>query len=336
MRKSPVWKTACALILMLILILHSNDAADGAYEGIRLCVRTVIPSLFPFLVISAWISPMLTQFSIPGLRKLAALLGIPNGYEGLLLLGLIGGYPVGAQTVTEYYRSGYLRKNTAQRLLGFCSNAGPSFIFGITGILFSSPLLPWLLWAVHILSACLTALLLPRTHTDPPVAPQTQKDRTFSHALTQAVKVIASICGWIVVCKAAMRLLEQTIPQPNIWRCINGFIELSAGCCSLTDIPAQDMRFILASVYLAFGGVCVMLQTASVTQHLGMGFYPIGKLMQTAISLILSVLVSRCVFPAPTIGDKAAAGLILICLVLLFLLYMRAKNKCGNFAVNII
>ena len=37
---------------MLALILDSKTALLGAQSGLDLCVRTVIPSLFPFFVIS--------------------------------------------------------------------------------------------------------------------------------------------------------------------------------------------------------------------------------------------------------------------------------------------
>jgi hypothetical protein len=39
---------------------------------------------------------------------------------------------------------------------------------------------------------------------------------------------------------------------------------------------------------LAFGGVCVLLQTASVTEGLSLGCYIKGKLIQTLFSLWLS------------------------------------------------
>ena len=37
---------------MLALILDGRTAIEGARQGIGLCLRTVIPSLFPFFVLS--------------------------------------------------------------------------------------------------------------------------------------------------------------------------------------------------------------------------------------------------------------------------------------------
>ena len=41
-----------AAIVMLILILDGRCALYGAAEGLELCIRTVIPSLFPFFFFS--------------------------------------------------------------------------------------------------------------------------------------------------------------------------------------------------------------------------------------------------------------------------------------------
>ena len=50
-------KLACtaAALGMLVLILDSKTALAGAREGIDLCIRTVIPSLFPFFLFFVYI-----------------------------------------------------------------------------------------------------------------------------------------------------------------------------------------------------------------------------------------------------------------------------------------
>ena len=51
----------------------------------------------------------------------------------------------------------------AERALHFLNNAGPSFLFGMIGARFSSPLAPWLLWGIHLAAAGIVAASLPRT-----------------------------------------------------------------------------------------------------------------------------------------------------------------------------
>jgi len=111
-----------------------------------MCLESVVPSLFPFLILSGIITTSFTGVEVKILRPVGRLCGIPSGGESLLLIGLIGGYPVGAQCIYRAYETGQISKVDAQRMLGFCNNAGPAFIFGITASLFDSLIYPWLIW----------------------------------------------------------------------------------------------------------------------------------------------------------------------------------------------
>ena len=161
MDKHNLRTAIAASAAMLVLILDGKTALTGASEGIGICLNTLIPSLFPFFLLSILLTGALGEQDIPLLRPVAKLCRIPNGAESLLAIGLLGGYPVGAQNVALAYRSGQLSKEQAARMITFCNNAGPAFIFGILGSIFSFPAVPWLLWTIHIISALLVGISLP-------------------------------------------------------------------------------------------------------------------------------------------------------------------------------
>jgi len=150
-----------AALGLLLLILDAKTGLKGANEGITLCLYTVVPALFPFFVLSALLTSSLTG----GKNRLFGLLGklcrIPEGSEILLATGLLGGYPVGAKSVAQAWEKGWLSQEDARRMLGFCSNAGPAFLFGMLSQVFRNTKALWVLWGIHILSAVITARLLP-------------------------------------------------------------------------------------------------------------------------------------------------------------------------------
>ena len=144
------------------MVLDSKTAVAGMLGGLELCYRTVVPAMFPFLFLSSLLLSELSGKQNRMLQSLAKRLGIPPGGEGILVVGLLGGYPTGAASVADFYKHNKLQRHHAERLLGFCNNAGPAFIFGMAGNLF--PLkAAWVLWGIHILSAIITATILPQT-----------------------------------------------------------------------------------------------------------------------------------------------------------------------------
>jgi hypothetical protein len=71
---------------------------------------------------------------------------------------------------------------------------------------------------------------------------------------------------------------------------ITGMLELSNGCISLGVIDNFALRFVMCSVFLSAGGLCVTMQTISVIGSLSPLPYLTGKLRQIFFSLLLSVL----------------------------------------------
>ena len=142
---------------MIFLICNAERSLGFATEAVEMCVTSLIPSLFPFMFFSTLLSSVLMGCHFRSFRILSKLCRIPNGSEILLILGSLGGYPVGAQMISNAYQNGQLKREDAQRILGFCNNAGPAFIFGILGPAFESGIIPALLWLIQIISAVITA-----------------------------------------------------------------------------------------------------------------------------------------------------------------------------------
>lgn len=297
MRKLHHLSGWAAAIGMLILILDGKTALTGAKEGIDLCIRSVIPSLFPFFVLS---NVLLGSLSLRWLKPLGRLLKIPGGAEGILAAGFLGGYPVGAQCIADAWKEERISTAHAHRMLTFCNNAGPSFLFGILAPQFSSPVSAWLLWAIHILSALAVAIFT-KAPTEMPSKNPRQTPCSFPDALKKAVRTMALVCGWVVLFRILITFLKRWIfwGLPESWQVVfSGILELSNGCCMLSLIPSEPQRFVICAGLLSFGGVCVAMQTVSAIQGLSLRPYWRGKLFQTVISLFLA---AACVWFRPVI-----------------------------------
>lgn len=277
---------------MLLLILDSRCALESGLQGLELCLRTVIPSLFPFLFLSGLVTSALWGSGRKPLKLAAKAVQLPNGTQSMFLAGFLGGYPAGAAAVGSAYRSGYLNRETANRLLTFCSNAGPAFLFGMIGPQFPEKWMAWCLWGIHILSSAMVgAIFSPRESVE---TPENTKTLSVKENMTNSLSVMGTICGWILLFRILMGFLDRwllwLLPEPVrvlIW----GLLELSNGCCALREITDVSLRFITAAVMVSFGGVCVAMQTASVIPGLSIEKYFLGKLLQTLFSAVLAAAV---------------------------------------------
>lgn len=324
-----------AALGMLVLILDGKTALAGAAEGIRLCIATLVPSLFPFFLLSILLTAALSGQALNLLRPIAAACKIPIGAESLFAIGLLGGYPVGAQNIALLHHQGMLSDRQSARMLAFCNNAGPAFIFGVLGAIFSDKRVPWLLWLIHIASALLVGLLLPGETPVDHVNPLPRK-LSINDALAQSVKTMSLVCGWVVLMRMVLAFMENwflwLFPQP-VQVIISGILELSNGCLRLTELESEGLRFLIAAGFLSLGGICVTLQTSSVADGISMKLYFPGKLLQCSISILLGYFMQP-LLPAASrcrCTGAAFAATVMIITVLSFLHY--SEKSSGNPAI---
>lgn len=275
---------ACAL---WVLILDSRTASRAAVSGIDVCIRTVIPSLFPFSLLSGYLTGNLQCGA-----WFASLFGCPKNCGSLLLTGFLGGYPMGASLTAQQFHSGNLSKEEADRLIMFCSQAGPSFLFGITAVQLESTHLGWFLWLIILLSSLSVAWLIPgNPHNF--VKPNDPPKRTLTEAMTASIRAMSAVCGWVVIFNILMTFLRKCflwILPLEIQVLFSGLLELTNGCLTLGSVENIRIRFLLAVIMLNFGSICVWMQTASVAQGLSLRRYFLGKLLQTGFAVLYTLI----------------------------------------------
>lgn len=315
---------------MLLLILDTDTAKQGVLDGITLCINVIIPALFPFFVVTGYMNTAILGMKIPGTQGILKFLRLPKGSESLLLLGLVGGYPVGAGLIADAYRHKQIDLRTARIMLGYCSNAGPAFIFGITSLLFSSPWIALVLWIIHILSALITGLILPRP-SNSILKTHTSNSISIVSALKNSIVTCATVCGWIIIFKMILQYSNHYLGYSNTLFSIvlQGMMELSNGCLLLSEISAEYARFILCAGFLAFGGICVLMQTASAVESTGLGLYIPGKIVQTCISILLSMYFGSIIY-SERYSLRISLPITAVSSMLIFLAKYCAEKSCGN------
>ena len=144
-------------LFSLLLFLRNAELATGAMsDALRLCATTLIPSLFPFLVLSEVV--VNTGAGVPLGRLLyrpfRRLFGVSESGSCAVLLGLLCGFPVGTRCVLSLYRQGAIGRREAEHLLTFCNTPSSAFLISTVGYsLFHSRSFGYLLLGTTLLSA---------------------------------------------------------------------------------------------------------------------------------------------------------------------------------------
>lgn len=292
-----------AILLLLVFaavwLLLDGSVRDTAEAGVRLCLRSVIPALFPFMVVSSLLLSMgFGEWLSAPLGGLMALYGIDGAGASALALGLLGGYPLGARTAAELYRRKLLSQEETTRLLSFCNNANPAFLITVLGVgVFGSFRTGVWLWLIHVTAALITGLFFRAKSTR-----QRQKT-TFRRAAFRAEKlstavvtaVESALTGTLKVCAFVLTFSILARPCQSIGGTagvlLSGMLELFSTISLLT---ADRTGFVLAAGLAGWGGASVLCQTAALLADTDLPLWPCaaGKAIQGILSAALAMLLA--------------------------------------------
>lgn len=282
---------ALAALLALALLWNAAAAAEAVRRGVTLCLTSVIPALFPFFAVSSLLVSLGAGDAARVLeRPFRALFRCGGAGAAAFLLGMIGGYPVGASTVAALVRRGDVSLAEGRRLLAFCNNAGPAFIIGVAGLtVFGSARVGAYLYLIHITAAAAAGVLLRGRHTAEAGtyrAPSRQSPLSaFLASVQGAASAMGRVCAFVVFFLVLLSLAETVTGALPPWAA--GFLELTNGILRLS--PTRS-GFVTAAALLGWGGLSVHGQTASVLEGTGLSMtrYFAGKVLQAALSALLA------------------------------------------------
>ncbi|MCL2842440.1 MAG: sporulation protein [Oscillospiraceae bacterium] len=325
------------------LLGFPQEAVGAAIDGLSLSANVIIPSLFPFFVLSTLMVQLgLTRYFgralEPVMRPMFRVSGVA---ASAFVLGFVGGYPVGAKTAVALYESDQISKVEAERLLAFSNNSGPAFILGVVGVgIFASSRVGLMLYAAHAVASVLVGVLFrgwgirqqsvapKQKKTDSPI--QTVRfSQGFVNSVTGAFQATLSICGFVIFFTVFIRLLFLAGAIPAAaeglgtlfaslgfdaeWAStlLIGLIELSSGVWSLRDVAGQVPSAIaMAAFMLGWAGLSVHCQVLSFIGGSGLSVrsYILGNFLHGGLSAALIFLLVRLVPLDTTVAATLAEG----------------------------
>lgn len=310
------------LLATLGLLLFPKESMAAARDGLTLCGNVIVPSLFPFFVLSS----LVVELGLAGYLGRALegimrpLFRVGGACATAFALGFIGGYPVGARTAISLYQNGMCTKTEAERLLSFCNNSGPAFILGVVGAgVFASSAVGVLLYLAHVAASVCVGLLFRFYRSGPSrgeashkaASPRFEAKRfttAFTGSITSSFRSTLNICAFVIFFTVVIRLLFLSGVLPGTakllglllgplgldqaWaeKLLTGMLEISSGVWTLAGSGALAGRVSMAAFMLGWAGFSVHCQVLSFIGDSGLSVrtYLAGKLLHGGLSVLFT------------------------------------------------
>lgn len=317
-----------SLFSLACIVRNSEVAIEYMTKGLSLCATTVIPSLFPFMVISELIvsSGMTKPVGRLFAKPFRLLFGISGDGGCAVILGMLCGFPIGAKTAVSLFNSGKIEKNELSKLMTFCNMPSSAFLISAVGTsLFGCHEFGVMLYVITLLSCLLIGMVSkflfrrksikstpgkkneqPTAHT--PLSSNASESHTvgasaFPAAITRSAFAMLSVCAFVIFFSTLIGTLEAMFSEIPISRefsaLLFGFFELSGGVSRAAACAPASSGIYLCAFLTGWSGLSVHFQIMSICGDCPISFRPyfLAKLAHGILNVLLLKLALLCFRP---------------------------------------
>lgn len=298
-----------AYLLLIIIILGRPEATfQYAYEGLYQWAAKMVPTLFPFMMISSIMVYSGADLELGNMlsRVLKKIYRYSSYGLYAIFMGFFCGFPMGAKVVSDLYDKERISRSEADTLLAFCNNIGPAYFMGIIMPILREcgyhNTLPFVFGMYGI--PAIYGIVIGRLHSAPSAGAQWIKPSAPHSSLASALKRSCMdntqaliILGGYITFTNAFRIFLDLIPiSANNKNLLSSFLEIIGGVQAIyttTLLPEQKVFWIMTA--LCFGGVSCIMQTSSFLEKSGLSLshYLKHKVVTTLICAVYYFVITR-------------------------------------------
>ena len=291
------------LFVLYQVIVKKTLVYNSIKYALNIWVNSLIPTLFPFFIISDILINYNFTCYIPNFFKkmCKSLFNITDNMITILILSIISGFPSNARNTRILYDKGLITLEEANHILIFSHFSNPLFILSTVAIFFfNDKSIGIILLISHYLSNFLLGILFRKHFNHNGVISKNNiKNISFGNVLVTAIKksidTILLICGIVTIFLLLSSIINNLF-NFNIYNSmlIKGLLEITIGIESLGKLNLSIVhKAIIASCFLAFGGFSVHMQVMSqiADTNIEYKYFFIGRLYQMILSGIITYII---------------------------------------------
>ncbi len=295
------------LILLCIFVLfrYPVQAKNGVIKGLEICLHTIIPSLFPFMALSTYIvksnilSPFYKILSFPS----KILFKQPPCATSVIIMSMVGGFPIGIKMANDLYTSNQITKEQAQRLCLFCMNGGPAFVITTVGLSMLGSIKAGIIIYASLCASAFISGIISSFIADKNQISQAQTNdislplSSLSVAISDSMQSILVICAWVILFSSATSCLKEVHLGYNVYLTICSLIEVTNGCALLSG----NISISIIAGLIGFGGFCIHFQVLAFIKNMKMKYkyFLVSRILNGVFSAIFTQFLTMF-FPVET------------------------------------
>lgn len=318
------------LIFLSALLLFPSESSEGVKNGLNYSATLLIPSLFPFMVLSSFaIRSGFSEIAGKLFSKITKFLfGLPSVCSATIILSLVGGFPVGAKCIRLLYDEKKISLVQAQRMMLFCVCSGPAFLITAIGAIMLKNITAGIILYISQIVSCIILGIVSRfiyrkentklISSEVKSKPKINILSAFIMSSSDGAKSITEMTALVVIFSLFINVAEKSgiisllsdvfssigISSRFADLIIPTVLEVTGACSKICD---GGLPLWFLSLAVGFGGLCVHLQIFDILHGVNIkkSHFFIFRIINAILSSFLTYII--CIFYSPSADTFATS-----------------------------
>ena len=300
--------TIFLFIIFIFIYTYPKVTIETVLFGINIWFYNVLPTLFPFFILSdLFVNYGLIDLISELLKNFMRIFNLSGMCSYPLFGSMISGIPSGARYTKQLLDNNLITQDEANHLITFTHFSNPLFILGTVGeVLLKDKNLGFIILIAHFLGNIIIAFIFKKNNyiVKEDISFKkaflamhkkriTNKDNfinILSNSIYNCIDILFLLLGIIIIFLLLTNIVGKIIVNKSLLLIIKGIFEMTQGIkfVSISDISLL-FKTILITFFISFGGLSVHLQTASIINDSKIKYknYLIARIIHSFISSIL-------------------------------------------------
>ena len=297
------------IILLALIIIYvftnSKNITTAIFESYELFLKNIFPSLFPMFIISY----ILVEIKIPEVlgnifkKPFYKLFKTKKEASFVFFMSMLTGFPSSAKYIESLMNKNLLDEKDANKILQFTFFSNPLFIINTVGIMFLNNIkLGYIILISHINGNIITGLIFRNYNKKEELKEENIRQSIreliikinttkFFNVLLNAIKDALSTMILIFGILVTFQIIITMMPKSTI---IKGLIEMTIGLKYTSLITNTNLKLILSTFFLSFGGLCIHTQIMNILNKKRVKYLPflLARIIHGITSSILAIVIT--------------------------------------------
>ena len=290
------------LLLTLFLIsvlIFADKVIINVQLAVDICINNLLPSMLPFLILSAILSnygfvEIISKLMHPIMKYVFHL---NSNCAYILILSMLSGSPANSKYIRQLLDDKKISINDANKILLFSHFVNPIFIIGTVGTIFlENKTYGYFILISHYLANFIIGIFtrdkkIPNSKIDISL---NYKPKNFITTLKCAIKdtidTLFIVFGTITCFLVTSSIINSYF---NFNPMLYGILEMTSGLkyISISNINML-YKLIFSTFFLSFGGISIHMQVLSILENKKIRYLPYleARILQGLISIIIVII----------------------------------------------